>query len=431
MTPRWRWLLALLTRRLWFRASIISLLSVAAALVSIVVAPYLPAGISAKIGADSVESILTIIASSMLAVTTFSLSTMVSAYSAATSNVTPRATRLLIQDTTAQNVLGTFVGSFLYSLVALITLSTGSYGERGRVVLFVVTVGVVLLIVVTLLRWIDYLLGFGRVGETTAKVEEAAERALKDRHRNHYLGGAPLTLGEPVPPDATPVFADRVGYVQHLDIAALAEAGEARKTKVWVGATPGTFVDPGRPLVWVGVPLSKDNEAAFREGYTVGEERTFDQDPRFGLSVLAEIASRALSPGINDPGTAIDVIGRTVRILSVWTAKPERDAEPEEPRFPDVFVPSLEPAEMFDDVFHPIARDGAGQAEVQIRLQKAFAALARCGDGRFRDDALRHSREALERAERALDQPSDIARVRGAAETVGSHEPMAGPRRSS
>lgn len=416
MTPRWRWLLALLTRRLWFRASIISLLAVAAALVSLIAAPYLPAGISAKIGADSVESILTIIASSMLAVTTFSLSTMVSAYSAATSNVTPRATRLLIQDTTAQNVLGTFVGSFLYSLVALITLSTGSYGERGRVVLFVVTVGVVLLIVVTLLRWIDYLLGFGRVGETTAKVEEAVVRALTERRRNPYLGAAPLSLVEPVPPGATPVYADRIGYVQHLDLSVLAEAGEGRETKVWVAATPGTFVGPGRPLLWVGVDLSDENAAAFREAYTVEEERTFDQDPRFGLSVLAEVASRALSPGINDPGTAIDVIGRAVRILSLWTHAPE----PEAPRFPDVFVPALEPAEMFDDIFHPVARDGAGQAEVQIRLQKAFAALASCGDAAFREEALRHSREALERAERAIDHPSDIARVRAAAEAVAT-----------
>lgn len=415
MTSRWQWLLALLTRRLWFRATLISLLSVAAALVSLVLAPYLPFGISAKIGADSVESILTIIASSMLAVTTFSLSTMVSAYSAATSNVTPRATRLLIQDTTTQNVLGTFVGSFLYSLVALITLSTGAYGERGRVVLFVVTIAVVLLIVATLLRWIDYLLSFGRVGETTAKVEEAAERALTHRHRNQFLGGSPMTRIDAVPPGASPVHTDRIGYVQHLDMAVLAAAGKGIGAKVWVAATPGTFVDPSRPLVWVDAELSEDAEAEFREAFSVGEERTFDQDPRFCLSVLTEIASRALSPGINDPGTAIDVLGRAVRLLLIWTGKPE----PQEPRFPDVFVPSIEPADMFDDIFYPIARDGAEMVEVQIRLQKALAALARSQDERFRAEALRHSADALARAERSLTHPSDLERLRRAAEAVG------------
>lgn len=164
MISKWAWRLRRWSRRLWIRAALISLLAVAAALASLVISPFLPLGLSAQFGADSVDNILTIIASSMLAVTTFSLSTMVSAYSAATSNVTPRATRLMIEDSTTQNVLAAFVGSFLYSLVALITLSMGAYGERGRVVLFAMTVLVVVIIIVTLLRWIDYLLRLGRVG---------------------------------------------------------------------------------------------------------------------------------------------------------------------------------------------------------------------------------------------------------------------------
>ena len=189
---KWGWLLLRLSRRLWFRAALISLLAVAAALVSLLISPYLPDGLSAKIGADAVDSILSIIATSMLTVTTFSLSTAVSAYGAATSNVTPRATKLLIEDTTTQNVLATFVGSFLYSLVAIITLSMGAYGERGRVVLFAVTILVILLIVVTLLRWIDYLLKLGRVGETTEAVEDAAASAMRARHLHPYLGGSRL-----------------------------------------------------------------------------------------------------------------------------------------------------------------------------------------------------------------------------------------------
>ena len=80
MLSKWSWLLLQLTRRLWFRAALISLLAVAAALVSILASPYLPEGLSTKIGADAVDSILTIIASSMLTVTTFSLSTAVAAY---------------------------------------------------------------------------------------------------------------------------------------------------------------------------------------------------------------------------------------------------------------------------------------------------------------------------------------------------------------
>ncbi len=72
----------------------------------------IPESISVKVGAEAVDNILNILASSMLAVTTFSLSIMVTAYGSATTNVTPRATRLVVEDVTTQNVLATFIGSF-------------------------------------------------------------------------------------------------------------------------------------------------------------------------------------------------------------------------------------------------------------------------------------------------------------------------------
>jgi len=76
-----------------------------------------------------------------------------------------------------QNVLSTFIGSFLFSIVGIIVLKTGAYGDRGRVVLFIVAIGVIALIVFSLLRWIDHLMQLGRVGETTDRVERATEEA--------------------------------------------------------------------------------------------------------------------------------------------------------------------------------------------------------------------------------------------------------------
>jgi len=178
---KWRWLLLQFSRRMWLRVAAFSLFATAAALMGIVLQPILPPGVSARLGADAVGNILDILASSMLAVTTFSLSVMVSAYSAATSSVTPRATRLLMDDTTTQNVLAVFIGSFLYSLVGLAALSTGAYGSDGQVILFAVTIAVILLIVITILRWIEHLARLGRVGETTARVEAATAKALSDR----------------------------------------------------------------------------------------------------------------------------------------------------------------------------------------------------------------------------------------------------------
>lgn len=449
MISKWRFMALQLGRRLWVRAGFFALLGVATALLAIVAERFIPWELPGKIGADAVDSILNILASSMLAVTTFSLTVMVAAYSAATSNVTPRATKLVMQDTTTQNVLATFLGTFLFSLVGIIALSTGIYGDRGRVVLFVVVLAVIVVIVVALLRWIDHLSRLGRVGETTDRVEKATAAALAGRIETPCLGGRPW-LGDPRAPPARAraVEAQAVGYVQHVDIGALSALAEEHDLALYLAAPPGAFVHDGRPLAWLVVPArgrdgrtgaeasAEDAEkvaavvaAAVRDAFVVDAERSFEQDPRFGLAVLAEIASRALSPAVNDPGTAIDVVGRAVRLLQPWAKRGERQpaettgwdgngnlgerAGPDEDiACPRIHVPPLAAADLLDDVFAPIARDGAGLIEVQMRLQKALMALAEIGDDVMAAAALEQSRRALARAEAAMTLPEDVARLR-------------------
>lgn len=417
MTSRWIFVLRRVTRRVWFRASLFSVLAVATALVAIVVSPYIPNDLPTKIGSDAVDHILGIIASSMLTVTTFSLSTMVSAYSAATSNVTPRATRLVIEDTTTHNVLSTFIGSFLYSLVGIIVLSTGAYGDRGRVVLFAVTILVIVAIVVTLLRWIDHLSELGRVTQTTQRVEAVATKALRERRDSPYLGGYPLhDPSREVPASARPIFFAEIGYVQHIDTGALSKIATEDSGRIYLLAIPGDFVDPTEPIAFAD-GLHDDHEERMRECYSIGDTRSYDQDPRFGASVLTEIASRALSPGINDPGTAIDVIGRAVRLLAIWGQPPERKDEVE---YPNLFVRPVAVDDLFDDLFTPIARDGASTVEIGVRLQKAFRTLSRVRMDGYPESARRHSKEALERAEAELGIEADKVRLRALADEVAA-----------
>jgi uncharacterized membrane protein len=414
VTARWLWIARQVTRRIWFRASLFSLLAIATALVAIVISPYIPSDLPTKIGSDAVDHILGIIASSMLAVTTFSLSTMVAAYSAATSNVTPRATKLVIEDTTTHNVLSTFIGSFLFSLVGIIMLSTGAYGSRGRVVLFVVTILVIVAIVVTLLRWIDHLARLGRVTETTQRVEEVTAAAMRARRERPYMGGSPLHDPErDIPRRARPIFSSRIGYVQHVDMGALSKIAHDSEGRIYVCDLPGSFVDPTQSIAFAEGASEENQEERIRACFSIEDVRSYDQDPRFGASVLAEIASRALSPGINDPGTAIDVIGRAVRILAIWTEPGGSDVE-----YPDVFVPGIAVADLFDDLFTPIARDGASVIEVGVRLQKALHALVRLGGEGFAENAVRHSLQALERAEAALSVEDDKVRLRILAQSL-------------
>lgn len=420
MTSRWQWLLLQLTRKLWFRASLFSVLAIATALLAIVLKPYIPVDVSTQVGADAVDKILGIIAASMLAVTIFSLSTMVSAYIAANSNVTPRAIRLLDEDATAHNALGTFIGAFLFSLVGIIALSTGMYGVRGRLVLFVVTLAVIAFVVMTMLRWIDHVSTLGQVAETTERIEKATSAAMRARHERPHLGGSPLLdPARDIPIDAAPLLPTRIGYVQHIDMDALSDLATVEPdAHIYLAVLPGTFVDPSRPLAWArGLP-----EEAMRDGmrsaFTIGQLRSFDQDPRFGASVLSEIASRALSPAINDPGTAIDILGRAVRVLAIWST-PHEVAD-DDPRYPNVHVPGIDVADVFDDLFTPIARDGAAMVEVGIRLQKSLRALARLGDARYVASAKRHSGLALERAVARLTIEQDKQVLQALAAEVGS-----------
>lgn len=412
---RFQWIWAQLTRRLWFRAALFSLAGVATALLAIVTKPLIPPDLGAKIGAEAVDTILNIMASSMLAVTTFSLGAMVSAFSAAASGVSPRATTLLLEDTKAQNALSAFLGAFLFSIVGVIALSTGLYGEQGRVVLFVVTLVVIAFVVVTLLRWIDYLSRLGRTGETIARVEEAASKALRERAEQPHLGGCPQLDTDGA---VTAVSSSEIGYLCHIDMRALEALAVELDTRFHVAVLPGTFVTPASTMMRAERALSDEQLAAVQSAFVVGDARTFDFDPRFGLSVMSEIGSRALSQAINDPGTVIDVIGRGVRILSAW-AERRRDAEPD---YPHVTAPALSTADLFADFFAPLARDGAGLTEAVVRILKGLAALAACGDAEMEAEARRQGRLALDRAMTALDFPADRDAVMQAAAWLDASE---------
>src|SRR5690606_26766057 len=129
---------------------------------------------------------------SMLAVTTFSLSVMVAAFGRAAENATPRATRLLAEDHTTQNVLATFIGAFLFALVGLVALNAGIYGGSGRVILFAATILVILVVVVTLVRWIDHLTRFGQLHDVAGRVERSTADALNRYASQPCLGGRAL-----------------------------------------------------------------------------------------------------------------------------------------------------------------------------------------------------------------------------------------------
>jgi uncharacterized membrane protein len=291
-------------------------------------------------------------------------------------------------------------------VVGISAAMNGYYGRAGRFTLFVMMVLVLVIVVLTFVRWVDRIARLGRVGAIVGKVEQAAAAALERRRRAPHLGGVEARgAGR-----GTPVYADQAGYLQHIDMARLEQRSAACKVRVRVGVLPGAFVSPLDPLCHL--EPEQDQQTApdrdgFAQAFTIGPQRQFDDDPRFGLLVLAEIACRALSPAINDPGTAIGVLGSLHRLLAGMAGG--EAAEP--PAYERVAVPALPLEELFNDAFNAIARDGAGAVEVAMRLQRHLGDLGRHG-ARMHVCARRQADLALARTERVMDFPHDLAQVR-------------------
>jgi uncharacterized membrane protein len=415
------WIASQITSRLWFRVSLYGLGAVVSALVAVFAAPLVPEQIAGRIEEGTARNILSILASSMLVVATFSLGTMVQAFAAAAQSATPRATNILIDDPFSQNVLSTFLGAFVFSMVGLVALSLDYYTQAGEVVLVVAAAVVIAIVIASFFGWLDHLVNLVRLGATVAKIVERTETALNHRAAAPHLGGVPVDEGAR---SGHPVRAVDTGYVRHVDPNALQEVAEAAGGSVAVKGMPGELADPFTPLAWTSWPADDDDQAAIRKAFTLGPERSFDQDPRFCLQVLSEIASRALSPGINDPGTAIGVIAGQQRLLTTWAEARGRGGD--EAAFPRVKAPALDTVDLFEDAFGPLLRDASALLEVGLRLQKSLSTLATGGPPDFAEAARALSERALAQSDEALRLETDRDRLHAAAAPMhggGDHAP--------
>ncbi|MEM1065870.1 MAG: DUF2254 domain-containing protein [Pseudomonadota bacterium] len=359
-------------RNLGLRVTLYELLSVLAALVSPFVRTYLGDALPWQLDFTAVTPVLTILATSMLAVSTFSLNIMVAAHRTASEATTPRVHRILMEDTTTQSVLSTFIGAFVYAFASIVLYQTGFYGPDAAVVVMGITIVVAVLVVIAMLRWIQYLTNLGSVDDSLDQAEARARGVLATVAQAPAFGANPITLDTVVPVAVTAVRARASGYLQLIDVERLETCRPARGL-VYVAHAPGAHVLEGEVLAQVTGAVSEQVEEALCNAFTLGDRRTQEQDAAYGLTVLSEIASKALSPGVNDPGTAIQAIMRLKGLL--W--RYARADVAEAPTAPHVFVPAQEAEALVAAAFAAIARDGAGTVEVARHLQQALAALAR------------------------------------------------------
>ncbi len=394
-------------RSLWFLPTAYALGSMLVLALAPFLAPLVPQGLLGWVSPDAVEKMLGILASSMLAVAIFSLGTMVSALHASASSSTPRARVLLTEDRSAQTAISTFIGAFIFSILGIIGLSTDVYSEASRFIVFVITVVIIAVVIVVLISWINRLSKIGGVGEAVDLVEQATQKAFSVVAHDPYHGGQRLVS---VPSSAEPVYVDAYGYIQHIDGQSLATLCDELEVDVYLVARAGRYADPNRPVAMADGNLDEEARRRITEAFSIGDARTFEEDPRFGLIVLSEIGSRALSPAVNDPGTAIDVLSTMVRVLARW--RKEVQTTQIEVRCPRLHVVNLEVEDVVVDAFRWLARDGAGLLEVSIKIQKALATLANADPDAFKAAVEGMSEEAYDRATQSMNNDDDLRTLR-------------------
>lgn len=406
-------LLRQLLNKMWFLPAAFSAVALITIVLAFYVARWAPDELPLTISREAIQTVLQILATSLLTVAVFALSTLVAALSAASAATSPRAVSLIIGDRAAQTSISVFIGAFLFSILAILGLSAGIYSPAGRMLLFSVTLAVVAVVIAALIRWIAQISDIGRVGHTVDRVEAATEEAFNTLAKHPLFDCRPAAEH----PEGQPVFANKLGYVQHFDAAQLQKLAEENGLQVAVAARPGAYVSAARPLMLVEGEVDEDLASDLADTFVVGDQRSFENDPRFGLVVLAEIADRALSPAVNDPGTAIDVLGTLTRLLAHWRPG-EEDEEVANDR---VTVPTLSPKDLLEDAFRPIARDGAGTIEVVLRLLSSLEVISKMNPA-FKQVAIEAAHDAVERARSALVAPADIA-VLDAAAKLASPRP--------
>ncbi len=359
-----------------------------------------PAGARAVLGA---------IASSTITVAGTVFSITIAALSLAAGQMGPRLLRNFTRDRGNQLTLGIFLATFVYALLVLRTVRSEAEGEFIPHLAVTVALALAVVCVAALVWFVDHMAGRINVDTVLTLVGDDllhAIRRLSDEEE------------KPAPPPeafwrkAVPIPDHRRGYLVQLDEAALADWAAANGTAIKLMKRPGDFVFPGAPVA-LALPVVEGIEDALLETSAIGPQRTTSADLELAVRHLVEVALRALSPGINDPFTAIavlDSLGAALCELArlhlptgVW----ERDGRP-------VLVASAVDYDgLVDAMFLAIRQNAAANPPVTIRILEVLAEVASTEHDPSRWRTLtRHADLVLADAERAIATPEDLADVR-------------------
>ena len=360
-----------------------------------------------SLGPNGSRAILSAIAGSMVSVATTAFSIMIVALQLASSQFGPRLLRNFMQDTGNQVVLGTFISTFVYSLMVLRTINGVEETEFVPHIAVTCGIGLAISSIGVLIYFIHHSASSIQVDQVIKKVGSDLDDAI-DRLFPEKIGRSAPQQQEERMADIAREF-DRVscsikagksGYIQTIDDKQLMQIATDKKLLLRVQQRPGRFVVKGSELVRV-FPEDKVNKqliAQINNAFVLGSQRTEQQDIEFSIDQLVEIAVRALSPGINDPFTAIRCIDQLNAALCHFAQReipsPYRYAHNNQLR---VIAEPITFAEVTDTAFNQIRQYGQSSVAVTMRLLEAIAVIASFTHRTSDQIALRRHADMIER----------------------------------
>ncbi len=382
--------------------------------------------------AEGASAVLSIIAGSMTTIAGVVFSMTLVALSLASSQLGPRLLQNFMRDTITQIVLGTFVATFLYCVMVVLAI------RRGEADPFVphlsVTLGVILAVISlgVLIYFIHHVARSIQANQVVAQVGRDLVDVLERLFPEHISQGANDALAASPHADflrrfereAEPVCASADGYLQFIDANALISLAVREDLVIHLDCHPGHYMVAGRPLLRVWPAGQRGDEFAqeVNAAFALGNQRTPNQDIEFAFYQLVEMAVRALSPGINDPFTAIACVDRIssalCRLATREMPSPYRHDDDGQLR---VIAQSPSFPAMLDAGFDQIRQHGRSNVAVSIRLMETLAvittfahrpadraALLRQAEmirrGAWQSVPEQEDREALEQSYRAVKQ---------------------------
>ncbi len=269
-------------------------------------------------GADGARGVLSAIAGSVIGVAGTTFSITIAVLSLTSGQFGPRLLRTFMRDIGNQVVLGTFTSTFLYCLLVLRTIR--GTDRESYVPHLSVTLGVALAVlsVGVLIYFVNHVAESIQVSHLIEMVGEDADDAVE---RLCPVGTAAASPPPPFPADAPfEIFGDAAGYVQTIDEEGLFATARDHDLLIRLDVRSGDYVLP-RARVLSAWPAARAKELVSPRFMSCARDRTTQQDLEFAFLQITEIAVRALSPGTNDPFTAVMCIDRITASMCGFDAR--------------------------------------------------------------------------------------------------------------